>query len=160
MNTARIFALALLTASACKPSMAEDLDKFCIVVGEVARDTSLDTQAKLAKIAARTNEYVQPDIPGEADTWKKLHEAPLDQKHAVLSDIAVTSEKKEWKCSLYEKLIAMARAEEALRVEKEKAASAPPDAGVAPDSGAAPTSEEPKKKSKKDKRKKKKRRSK
>src|SRR4051812_26111675 len=92
--------LALVLVAGCSNPQSEDLDNFCKVVNEANRDSSLATaEARLAKITEKSGEYTK----GGAEVWKRISDAPTEQKYAMLLESAKQIGKADYKCAGYER---------------------------------------------------------
>lgn len=152
--------IALASAAGCGTSLGEDFDSFCKVVNETNGDKTLNSEAKLAKIAGRSAEYMKsPESAAADNVWQKLNNTAVDKKYAFLVDSAKAAGKSDWHCTGYEKIMVTLSVEQAAKQkaaeEREKAAQveAKPDAGVPPDAGTAADKKAAKKAAKKAKKK-------
>ncbi|MFO0729006.1 MAG: hypothetical protein U1E65_34825 [Myxococcota bacterium] len=132
--------LASLSIGGCKAALEEDLSEFCRVVNEVAHDQNVPPPQKMERIESRKEVYTKSLKDGSSDLWKKLPETPLDKRYQLLLDTAKASGQTDWRCSAYERMIALAKiAEEQKRQKAEEEEAKAKAAAEAAQAAASPS---------------------
>jgi hypothetical protein len=127
-------AIGFLLLAGCGPTQSEDFESFCRVVNEINKDANLSNDDKLAKIATRSEEYTKsPESKAPDNVWKKLGEASIDQKYAVVHEGAKAAGKTDWKCKGYETLLVQITVQQTMKKKEAEEAAAKTATETKPD---------------------------